>query len=143
MRHFSIPSQDLIPTFVLRGRIEQPWGHIQVGATALGYTLNDGIVLAQILSRLWRCYLWALFYLDNLTWGAAGGEGIGDQIANNIGLATNFGGGQPQPTVARSSQRTGRFMTRRCWRRRSPRTAPESVISIGGYRRYARRSSSA
>src|SRR3982751_6920429 len=29
---------------------------------------------------------------DNLTWGVAGGDGIGDGIANNIGVATNFGG---------------------------------------------------
>ena len=29
---------------------------------------------------------------DNLTWVVAGGDGIGDHISNNIGVATNFGG---------------------------------------------------
>ena len=29
---------------------------------------------------------------DNLTWSAAAGDGLGDQVSNNIGVATNFGG---------------------------------------------------
>src|SRR5260370_3141449 len=29
---------------------------------------------------------------DNLNWSAAGGDGIGDGIANSSGVATNFGG---------------------------------------------------
>jgi hypothetical protein len=91
---FFNPSQDLIPTFVLRGRIEQPWGHIQASITTVGYTLNDGM----FLNKQYLGYGGALsghFFTwgkDNLTWGVAGGDGIGDQIANNIGLATNFGG---------------------------------------------------
>ena len=39
------PSQDLAPNFVARWRIEQPWGHIQVGAQTILYTLNDGMFL--------------------------------------------------------------------------------------------------
>jgi len=29
---------------------------------------------------------------DNFTWSAGGGDGLGDGISNNIGVATNFGG---------------------------------------------------
>src|SRR5438876_6699252 len=35
-------SQDIAPTAVIRWRIEQPWGHIQAGATSVVYELNDG-----------------------------------------------------------------------------------------------------
>src|SRR5437763_14503832 len=38
-------SQQLAPTFVQRWRIDQPWGHIQIGATQLLYPLNDGSFL--------------------------------------------------------------------------------------------------
>jgi hypothetical protein len=91
---FFNPSQDLAPTFVARWRIEQPWGHIQVGASAVTYTLNDGI----FLNRSFIGYGGALsgnFFTwgkDNLTWSVGGGDGLGDQISNNIGVATNFGG---------------------------------------------------
>jgi len=91
---FFNPSQNLAPTGVLRWRIEQPWGHIQAGATAVSYTLNDGIFLNRNFigyggSLSGNFFTWGK---DNLTWGVAGGDGIGDQIANNIGVATNFGG---------------------------------------------------
>jgi hypothetical protein len=91
---FFNPSQDIAPTAVARWRIEQPWGHIQAGASAVTYTLNDGI----FLNRSFIGYGGALsgnFFTwgkDNLTWGVAGGDGLGDQVANNIGVATNFGG---------------------------------------------------
>src|SRR5437764_12280488 len=91
---FFNPSQDLAPNFVARWRIEQPWGHIQVGAQTILYTLNDGMFLnKQYLgyggSLSGNFFTWGK---DNLTWGVAGGDGIGDGIANNIGVATNFGG---------------------------------------------------
>jgi hypothetical protein len=86
--------QDLYPTFVARGRIDQPWGHLQVGLTTVGYALNDG----RYLNRSYIGYGGSIsghfvtWGKDNLTFGVAGGDGIGDQISNNIGLATNFGG---------------------------------------------------
>ena len=42
---FFNPAQDLAPNFVARWRIEQPWGHIKVGAQTILYTLNDGMFL--------------------------------------------------------------------------------------------------
>ena len=91
---FFNPSQDLAPNFVARWRIEQPWGHIQAGVQTILYTLNDGMFLnKQFLgyggSLSGNFFTWGK---DNLTWGVAGGDGIGDGIANNIGVATNFGG---------------------------------------------------
>src|SRR5438477_7854559 len=91
---FFNPSQDLAPNFVARWRIEQPWGHIQAGVQTILYTLNDGMFLnKQYLgyggSLSGNFFTWGK---DNLTWGVAGGDGIGDGIANNVGVATNFGG---------------------------------------------------
>ena len=89
-------SQNLAPDFVLRWRIEQPWGHLQAGGVVRDLTLNDG----EFLSRSWIGYGGALsgnFFTwgkDNLTWGAVAGEGIG-QMINSMGtgaVATNFGG---------------------------------------------------
>jgi hypothetical protein len=91
---FFNPSQDIAPTLVARWRIEQPWGHIQAGTTAVTYQLNDG----EFLHKTYIGYGGAIsgnFFTwgkDNLTWSAAGGDGIGDQIANASGVATNFGG---------------------------------------------------
>ncbi len=87
-------SQDIAPTFSARWRIEQPWGHIQAGTTAITYQLNDG----EFLHKTYIGYGGALsgnFFTwgkDNLTWSAAAGDGIGDGIANASGVATNFGG---------------------------------------------------
>jgi hypothetical protein len=87
-------SQDIIPTLVARWRIEQPWGHLQAGVTTVGYELNDG----EFLHKRYQGYGGAIsgnFFTwgkDNLNWSAAGGDGIGDQIANASGVATNFGG---------------------------------------------------
>jgi hypothetical protein len=87
-------SQDIAPTLVARWRIEQPWGHIQAGVSGVAYALNDG----EFLNKTYIGYGGSLsgnFFTwgkDNLTWGLAGGDGLGDQLANNIGVATNFGG---------------------------------------------------
>jgi len=91
---FFNPSQDIMPTFVARWRIEQPWGHIQAGLSTVHYALNDGM----FLNKQYQGYGGALsgnFFTwgkDNLTWSAAAGDGLGDQVSNNIGVATNFGG---------------------------------------------------
>src|SRR5580704_12893739 len=91
---FFNPSQDIAPNFVARWRIEQPWGHVQAGVQAITYALNDGL----FLNKTYIGYGGALsgnFFTwgkDNLTWSAAAGDGIGDEISNNQGVATNFGG---------------------------------------------------
>src|SRR5437762_6518819 len=91
---FFNPSQDIMPTFVARWRIEQPWAHIQAGLSTVHYALNDGM----FLNKQYQGYGGALagtFFTwgkDNLTWSAGAGDGLGDQISNNVGVATNFGG---------------------------------------------------
>jgi len=90
---FFDPSQQLLPTFVARWRIDQPWGHLQVGATTVGYYLNDGRGLNQSYlgyggAISGHVFTWGK---DNMGGGFVGGNGIGDQIANGVGLATNFG----------------------------------------------------
>jgi hypothetical protein len=87
-------SQDIAPTFVARWRIEQPWGHIQAGVSTVAFGLNDGLFLNRSFlgyggSLSGNFFTWGK---DNLTWGVAGGDGLGDQVANNVGVATNFGG---------------------------------------------------
>jgi hypothetical protein len=88
--------QNLAPDFIARWRSEQPWGHIQVGAVVRDITLNDG----EFLHRSWIGYGGAItgnFFTwgkDNLTWGVAAGDGIG-QMISSMGagaVATNFGG---------------------------------------------------
>jgi hypothetical protein len=89
-------AQNLAPDFVARWRIEQPWGHLQIGTVVRDITLNDG----EFLNRSWIGYGGAIsgnFFTwgkDNLTWGAVAGDGIGNMISNmNDGaVATNFGG---------------------------------------------------
>ena len=91
---FFNPSQDIMPNFVARWRIEQPWGHIQAGLQTIHYALNDGM----FLNKQYQGYGGAIsgnFFTwgkDNFTWSAGGGDGLGDGISNNIGVATNFGG---------------------------------------------------
>jgi outer membrane DcaP-like protein len=89
-------AQNLAPDFIARWRIEQPWGHLQAGAIVRDLTLNDG----EYLSRSWLGYGGALsgnFFTwgkDNLTWGVAAGDGIGQMISSmgTGAVATNFGG---------------------------------------------------
>jgi len=113
---FFNPAQNLAPNFVGRWRIEQPWGHIQAGVQSILYTLNDGMFLnKQYLgyggSLSGNFFTWGK---DNLTWGVAGGDGLGDGVANNIGVATNFGGaltGQAvNATDSRSTFTTNRML---------------------------------
>jgi hypothetical protein len=91
---FFDPLTQIMPTMVLRWRIDQPWGHLQAGVTTVGYGLQDG----RYLNRDYIGYGGSIsghFFTrgkDNLGGGLAGGDGIGDQIANGSGLATNFGG---------------------------------------------------
>jgi hypothetical protein len=91
---FFNPLQQLMPTFVARWRIDQPWGHLQAGLTTVGYNLNDGRFLSQEYigyggAVSGHVFTWGK---DSLGGGFAGGNGVGDQIENNVGVATNFGG---------------------------------------------------
>jgi hypothetical protein len=79
--------QQLMPTFVLAGRVDQPWGHLQMGLTAVGTTLNDGLFLNKTYlgygaSLSGNVIVWGR---DNLTFGFVAGNGL-------LGVTTNFGG---------------------------------------------------
>src|SRR5437588_6148183 len=105
---FFNPSQDIMPNFVARWRIEQPWGHIQAGLQTIHYALNDGM----FLNKQYQGYGGAIsgnFFTwgkDNLTWSVGGGDGLGDQISNNVGVATNFGGALTGQTVNATDSRS-------------------------------------
>jgi hypothetical protein len=111
---FFNPSQDLMPTFVERLRVDQPWGHLQFGATQVGYSLNDG----KFLNRSYLGYGGAVsghFFTwgkDSIGGGLAGGDGIGNQIANVQGVATNFGGALNGQAV-NASNSSSQFSTNR------------------------------
>src|SRR5436190_6933040 len=89
-------SQNIAPDFVARWRIEQPWGHLQLGTVVRDITLNDG----EYVHKSWIGYGGAIsgnFFTwgkDNLTWSFAAGEGIGQMISSmgTGAVATNFGG---------------------------------------------------
>jgi hypothetical protein len=111
---FFNPSQDLMPTFVARARVDQSWGHLQFGTSVKGYTLNDG----RFLNRSYLGYGGAVsghFFTwgkDSIGGGIAGGDGLGDQIGNGVGLATNFGGALNGQAVNATSSASG-FSTAR------------------------------
>jgi hypothetical protein len=115
---FFNPLQQLMPTFVQRWRIDQPWGHIQIAATELMYHLNDGLFLDQTIIGYGGSFSgnvfpgWFGWSKDNFTYGLNGGNGIGDQISNNIGISTNFGGALAGDTV-NATNSTSKFSTNR------------------------------
>jgi len=90
---FFDPLSVIMPNLVARWRIDQPWGHLQVGVQAQGYGMQDGRYLnADYIgyggSVSGHFFTWGK---DNLGFGLAGGNGLGDGLVNGIGLATNFG----------------------------------------------------
>ncbi len=105
---FFNPGQGLMPNFVARLRVDQPWGHLQWGATTVQYTLDDG----RFLNKSYLGYGGAVsghFFTwgkDSIGGGLAGGDGIGNQISNGIGLATNFGGSLAGDTVSAIDSRS-------------------------------------
>jgi hypothetical protein len=109
-------AQQLMPTFVARWRIDQPWGHLQAGATTVGYTLNDGRGLDQNYigyggSISGHVFTWGK---DNMGGGIAGGNGLGDQIANGVGMATNFGAALAGDAIGTNgTNSTSKFYTSR------------------------------
>src|SRR6266446_3323408 len=100
--------QDYMPTFVTRLRVDQPWGHLQFGLATLGLKLNDG----KFLTKEYLGYGGAVsghFFTwgkDSIGGGLAGGDGLGDGVSNNIGVATNFGGSLAGDTVAAFDSRS-------------------------------------
>jgi len=100
---FFDPAQQFLPMFAARARWDQAWGHLQLAAAATNYELNDGRYLDKNYEgwsihitgdvKPWQNVLPGAWQRDDITFGITGGIGGGDQTANNVGLATNYGGG--------------------------------------------------
>ena len=89
------------PEVIGTARINQPWGHLQIGAVVRSDTLNDG----QFLDRTYVGYGGTIsgdahpfsgnpgpLGKDDLGFRFTGGTEIGGQESNGMGVVTNFGG---------------------------------------------------
>jgi len=97
---FFDPLKSAWPEAIGTARINQPWGHLQVGFVLRSDQLNDG----QYLDQKFVGYGGTIsgdvhpfsgtpgpLGKDDLGFGTSGGVNIGGQIANGAGLNTNFG----------------------------------------------------
>ncbi len=97
---FFSPLQAVMPEWIATARINQPWGHLQVGGVIRNDRLNDG----QYLTRSYVGYGGTIsgdahpfsgvpgpLGKDDIGFGVCLGNGIGNQCANGSGFVTNFG----------------------------------------------------
>jgi hypothetical protein len=97
---FFSPLKNSWPEAIATARINQPWGHLQVGGVVRVDQLNDG----QYLDRSYVGYGGAIsgdahpfsgtpgpWGKDDLGFGFCAGTQIGNQCANGMGVVTNFG----------------------------------------------------
>jgi hypothetical protein len=97
---FFSPLQSQWPELIGTARINQPWGHVQIGGVVRTDYLNDG----QFLDRKYVGYAGSIsgdahpfsgnpgpLGKDDLGWKFNAGVEPGGQIANGAGLVTNFG----------------------------------------------------
>jgi hypothetical protein len=97
---FFSPLKPTYPDVIGTARINNPWGHLQIGATVRTDNLNDG----QFLDRSYVGYGGTLsgdvhpfsgtpgpLGKDDLGFGACGGIEMGGQCANGAAVVTNFG----------------------------------------------------
>jgi hypothetical protein len=89
------------PEVIGTARINNPWGHLQIGAVVRTDQLNDG----QYLDRSYVGYGGTIsgdvhpfsgapgaLGKDDLGFGTTHGVELGGQVGNGVGLNTNFGG---------------------------------------------------
>jgi DcaP outer membrane protein/Porin subfamily len=89
------------PELIATARINQPWGHLQIGGVVRTDELNDG----QYLDRTYVGYGGTISFdahpfsgnpgalgKDDLGGGLCAGAEMGGQCANSAGVVTNFGG---------------------------------------------------
>ena len=98
---FFSPLQTTMPDWVATARINQPWGHLQVGGVVRSERLNDGQGLNQAFVGYGGTISGDVHPFsgnpgplgkDDLGFGFTAGNGIGSQIPNGTGMvATNFG----------------------------------------------------
>jgi len=98
---FLDPLKSSWPEMTGTARINQPWGHLQVGLMVRGSDLNDG----QYLDQKFVGYAGTIsgdahpfsgvpgaLGKDDLGFGTTLGTNVGGQIANGLGPSSNFGG---------------------------------------------------
>ncbi len=90
-----------MPEFAATARINQPWGHLQIGGVFRNQVLNDGqyyyssiLGYAGTISGDVHPFAGAPGPLgkDDLGFGFAAGSNSGNQVGNGVGTVTNFGG---------------------------------------------------
>jgi hypothetical protein len=97
---FFDPLQQTWPEIIGTARINNPWGHLQVGAVVRTDTLNDG----QYLDSTFVGYAGTVsgdvhpfsgvpgpLGKDDIGFGMGAGTEVGGQFANGMGVVTNFG----------------------------------------------------
>jgi outer membrane DcaP-like protein/porin-like protein len=97
---FFSPLKNSWPEAIATARVNQPWGHLQVGAVLRTDQLNDG----QFLDKRYVGYGGSIsgdahpfsgtpgpLGKDDLGFGLCLGTEVGNQCANGMGLVTNFG----------------------------------------------------
>jgi len=94
------PFQNVMPDWIATWRIDQDWGHVQLGGALKEDTLNDGRYLNQniigggfyLSGDIRPFYTWqGPMELDDLGWGFGGGPGIGSLISDCYSVVTNYG----------------------------------------------------
>jgi hypothetical protein len=98
---FFNPLQDPMPEWIATARINQPWGHVQLGVDLHDTQLNDGQGLDQqylggggVISGDVHPFFTQSGALakDDFGFGFVAGQGIGTEIANGAGsVSTDFG----------------------------------------------------
>jgi hypothetical protein len=97
---FFSPLQATMPEWIATARVNQPWGHLQIGAVVRNDRLDDG----QFLNRNYIGYGGTVsgdvhpfsgnpgpLGKDDIGYMFGGGPGMGGQMANGAEVVTNFG----------------------------------------------------
>ena len=97
---FFSPLRQTMPEWPATARINQPWGHIQLGGVIRTDTLDDGQYLDRhflggAVTLSGDAHLFSgtpgPWGKDDLGFKACGGQGTANQCANGAGVVTNFG----------------------------------------------------
>src|SRR5262249_25749108 len=97
---FFSPLQSVMPEWIATARINQPWGHLQIGGVIRNDHLNDGQYLDQSMVGYGGTISGDAHPFsgnpgplgkDDLGFGICDGDGTGNQYANGSGMATSCG----------------------------------------------------
>jgi hypothetical protein len=127
------------PEAIATARVNQPWGHLQIGGVLRTDSLNDG----QYLDRTYVGYGGAIsgdahpfsgtpgpLGKDDLGFGFCAGTETANQCANGMGLATNFGANLFVPGVGFVNPLTSAAWNARASTQSLPATALVNGINV-------------